>query len=173
MNKSIFTKLIMLVLIITFISSIFCFQSSYATSDIIKEGKDFLEAGSTTVTVLNTTTLKSTSDYIYNTLLTLAIIVAVIVAMILGIQFMVASADEKAKVKEALMPFVVGCIVVFGSFTIWKTIVIIGNSAEKSVKTVNTIKGEYDKNEGIYTYEPDYNEIDPGEDYEVVIPAQG
>lgn len=54
---------------------------------------------------------------------------AVVIAMILGIQFMVASASEKAKVKEAIIPFVVGCIVVFGAFTIWKIAVNIGGKA--------------------------------------------
>ena len=173
MNKSIFIKLLIALLIIYLMVNMFYYPSSYATSDIIKDGKDFLGDGKTVTTVLNTKALKTTSNNIYNTLLAIAIMVAVIVAMVLGIQFMVASADEKAKVKEALMPFVVGCIVVFGSFTIWKVVVTIGNSAEDSVKSVNAIKGEYDETEDIYTYYPDYNEINPGEDYTVEIPAQG
>lgn len=49
-----------------------------------------------------------------------------IVGTILGIQFMVASAEDKAKVKEAIVPYVVGCIVIFGAFTIWGTAVNIG-----------------------------------------------
>ena len=130
MNKSIVVKLTMLVLIIALFSSIFCYSSSYAMGEIISGGKDFLSAS----TVINTTQLHTTSNYIYNTLLAVAIVVAVIVAMVLGIQFMVASADEKAKVKEALMPFVVGCIVVFGSFTIWKVAVNIGNKTEGAIK---------------------------------------
>lgn len=48
-----------------------------------------------------------------------------IVGIIIGIQFMVASAEDKAKVKEALVPYVIGCIVIFGAFTIWSTVVNI------------------------------------------------
>ena len=66
--------------------------------------------------------------------------VAVVVGMVLGIQFMAASADEKAKVKEALMPFVVGCIIVFGAFTIWKIAVNLGNDAENSIGALTTQK---------------------------------
>ena len=79
------------------------------------------------------TKLSETSDFIYKLLLSLAIIIAIIIGMILGIQFMVASADEKAKVKEALIPFIVGCIVVFGAFTIWKIVVNVGNKAEDKI----------------------------------------
>lgn len=106
----------------------------------MSDGKAFLSKGNSVESTINTTALKSTSDYIYNTLLAIAIIVAVIVAMVLGIQFMIASADEKAKVKEALMPFVAGCIVVFGSFTIWKVAVNIGNSAESEIQTGYEVK---------------------------------
>lgn len=41
---------------------------------------------------------------------------------------MMASAEDKAKVKESLLPFVVGCVVVFGSFGIWKLLVIFGQN---------------------------------------------
>ena len=49
-----------------------------------------------------------------------------LVGTIIGIQFMLASAEDKAKVKEALVPYVVGCIVIFGAFTIWSIAVNIG-----------------------------------------------
>ena len=49
-----------------------------------------------------------------------------IVGTIIGIQFMVASAEDKAKVKEALVPYIIGCAVIFGAFTIWSIVVNIG-----------------------------------------------
>ena len=133
LNKSIVIKFIITTLVVILISGIFYSSSSYAMGEVISGGKDFLSAGSAATTVIKQDQLKSTSNYIYNTLLAVAIVVAVIVAMVLGIQFMAASADEKAKVKEALIPFVVGCIVVFGSFTIWKVAVNIGNKTEGSI----------------------------------------
>lgn len=130
MNKNIKIKFFICIILLFLIFNVFCTPSIYALDDIFSSGKEFLEEGEPIENKINTTELKNTSDYIYRTLLVIAIIVAVIIAMILGIQFMAASADEKAKVKEAIIPFIVGCIVVFGAFTIWKIIVNIGNSTE-------------------------------------------
>ena len=40
---------------------------------------------------------------------------------------MLGSIEEKAQVKEALIPFIIGCIVVFGAFGIWKIVTQIGS----------------------------------------------
>lgn len=133
MNKSIFVKLLICIICVVILSSTSCLPVSHALGNVFRDGKDFLENGNAISETLNTTELEETSDYIYNALLGFAIMVAIIVAMVLGIQFMAASADEKAKVKEAILPFVVGCIVVFGAFTIWKIAVNIGNDAEDSI----------------------------------------
>lgn len=134
MNRSIFIRTLVCVIFMLVLSTSFCVSKTYALGDIFSQGKGFLEKGNDVSETIDTTELKKTSDYIYNTLLAIGIMVAIIVAMILGIQFMVASADEKAKVKEALIPFLVGCIVVFGAFTIWKVVVNMGSDAEDSVE---------------------------------------
>lgn len=140
MSKTV-TKIFICTLFIILLFNSFCLPRSHAMSDIFTSGKDFLKNGNSVEETIKTDELKKTSDYIYNTMLGIAVMVAIIVAMVIGIQFMAASADEKAKVKEAILPFIVGCIVVFGAFTIWKIVVNIGNDAETSVgsniKTVN------------------------------------
>lgn len=45
-------------------------------------------------------------------------------------QFITGSIEGKAKIKEALVPYIIGCIVVFGAFFIWRTLVNTGNSLE-------------------------------------------
>ncbi len=131
MGKSVFIKLFICTISIIIISTNFCLPVSHALGkNIFSSGRTFLTKGNNISDTINSTELEETSADIYNVLLAIGIMVAVIVAMILGIQFMVASADEKAKVKEALLPFIVGCIVVFGAFTIWKIAVNIGNDAE-------------------------------------------
>ena len=65
------------------------------------------------------------SNMVYNILLVIGIIVAVIVGIIIGIQFLVGSVAQQAKVKETLIAYVVGCVVVFGAFGIWKLVVTI------------------------------------------------
>ena len=52
-------------------------------------------------------------------------VVAVIIGLVIGIKFMVSSVEEKAKIKELLLPYVVGCGVVFGAFGIWSLVVNI------------------------------------------------
>lgn len=66
-----------------------------------------------------------------------------IVGTIIGIQFMVASAEDKAKVKEALVPYIIGCAVIFGAFTIWSIVVNIGQDiAQTSSGGSSTPSGE-------------------------------
>ena len=55
----------------------------------------------------------------------IGIVVMLLVGTIIGIQFMVASAEDKAKVKETLVPYVIGCVVIFGAFAIWKLAVTV------------------------------------------------
>ena len=101
--------------------------SASSVDDIMQGADDFLKAGdsvSSKYTTMNMTALKSGSDMIYNVFLT---VIAVIIGLILGIQFIISAADEKAKIKEALIAYFIGCVVIFGAFTIWKVLVDIGN----------------------------------------------
>lgn len=96
--------------------------SAYAIDDIISQGKDFIADGESQENPIEDNELKPLSDTIYNILLIIAIVLAVIMSGVLGIGFMVGSIEEQAKIKESLIPFVVGCIIVFGGFGIWKVI---------------------------------------------------
>ena len=114
-----------IVLLILIILSINLFNyTTYAAIDTIDKvmggAQNFIEQGSDASNQINQDTLESTSDFIYNLLLAIAMVVAVIIGMVIGIQFMTASVEEKAKIKESLVPYVVGCVVVFGAFGIWK-----------------------------------------------------
>lgn len=72
--------------------------------------------------------IQANLDVIFNILVIVGTVLTVIVGGILGINFMIASAEDKAKIKEALIPYILGCIVIFGAFGIWKLTVAIGNS---------------------------------------------
>lgn len=91
--------------------------------DVMSGASEFLNKGKDVV--VEGTKLQSTSNFIYNLLLAVAIVVAVIIGMTIGIQFMMAGIDEKAKIKETLLPYTVGCVVIFGAFGIWKLAVTI------------------------------------------------
>ncbi len=74
----------------------------------------------------NKESLKSFSKTLSGILLTVGIVIAVIIGGILGIKFMTGAAEEKADVKQLLIPYIVGCIVVFGAITIWSIVVNFG-----------------------------------------------
>ena len=69
--------------------------------------------------------LKNMSDTIYNILLVAGIIIAIIVGLIMGIKFIIGGIEEKAEIKAMLIPYIIGCVVVFGAFAIWKAVVDI------------------------------------------------
>ena len=51
--------------------------------------------------------------------------VAVLTGAIRGIKYMLGSVEEKADIKGLLIPYIAGCVIIFGSFAIWKLIVTL------------------------------------------------
>lgn len=123
-------KIILVTMTILIAVNIFTFNcKSYASnskdtsiSDIFQGARDFMSKGGD-VTKDQEDKLITTSNLVYNILLVMGIAIAVIVSGILGIKFMIGSVEEKAQIKDQLVPFVIGCIVVFGAFGIWKIVV--------------------------------------------------
>lgn len=130
MKISIFDKILILLVTILVITLLFPLQSK-AISSILQSGDDFLTAGGTADNI-DEAKLQSTSKKVYQALMVIATIVAVIIGAILGFQFITASVEGKAKVQEALVPYIAGCIIVFGAFFIWKIAINTGNSIERS-----------------------------------------
>lgn len=118
-----------ILIIITAMFLIFTFVSNiYATDDIIKGADNFLKKGQNSY--LNPGQIKKTSDLIYNVLLAIGSVAVVIVGAILGIQFIMGSVEEKAKIQEALIPFIIGTIIIYGAFGIWKIAVTVFSGIE-------------------------------------------
>lgn len=131
MKKYILHKSI--ILIVTLIFIIFIMSThTYALSigDIFTGADDFIQSGiKDTNPTIEDTDLKNMSNLLYNILLIIAIVIAVIVGLVIGIQFMTGSVSQKAKIKETLIPYITGCIVIFGAFGIWKLVVEILSKA--------------------------------------------
>lgn len=149
------TKVVFLISTIIIVFMImFNMSISYASnsgdkiSDVIDGADSFLSSADGTS--IDEDKLKDTSNLIYKILMVLAISISVIVASILGIKFMIGSVEEKAQIKDQLVPFVVGCIVIFGAFTIWSITVRIG----QQVSTTSGSGGYYedDEDKGLSEY---------------------
>lgn len=98
--------------------------------DTLKDANNFIEDGKAELEtedekqkkygVTKDDKLEEIINIVYNIMLALGISLAVIIGGILGIQIMWGSIEQQVKAKEVLMPYVIGCIVIFGAFGIWK-----------------------------------------------------
>ena len=93
---------------------------------IVGDAEDFVKSGKKNQ--ISEPELQKTFDYVYNILLQLGIGISVVIGIVLAIKFILAGIEEKAEVKKMLGVYVIACIVIFGSFGIWKLVVnILGN----------------------------------------------
>ena len=99
-------------------------SATHTLGEITSEAKGFLNKGTVAIP-FNEGNLKGASDTLFNILLGLGMAAAVIIGVYLGVKFMISTVEDKAKVKEALIPYIAGCVVVFGAFTIWKLALLL------------------------------------------------
>ena len=59
---------------------------------------------------------------------TVGIVVAVVVLLVIGIKYMIGSAEEKAEYKKTMIPYIIGAILLFASTTIVSVVYNLANS---------------------------------------------
>ncbi len=74
---------------------------------------------------IDSTELQKTFSWIYNIFLQVGVGISVIIGLVLAIKFILAGIEEKAEVKKMLGVYVISCVVIFGSFGIWKLVLNI------------------------------------------------
>lgn len=120
-SKKIWLILIITIFIFLNINSE-CYADGFSLSDIINKGKEFISSGSENSSNIE---VKSLSNSIYSILQFVAIAVALIMAAILGIKYITGSVEMQADIKKTLIPYIAGCLIAFGAFTIWKLVIIV------------------------------------------------
>lgn len=75
----------------------------------------------------NTTKVVNFGATIVTIMQTVGIVVAVVVLLILGIKYMMGSAEEKAEYKKTMIPYLVGAVLIFASTTIVNVVYNIAN----------------------------------------------
>lgn len=114
------------ILTISFCIIIILSQSVFALGNILNTGENWEKTGKQHANkTMDTDDVNDVSGKLYNLLLAVATAVAIIVGTMLGVQFMAAGIDKKVEVKESLFPYLISCIVVFGSLGIWKLVVTL------------------------------------------------
>jgi len=123
MEKMKLTKLIFNIILICLLTLVLIGGYSTVYADGWFEGaQNFMNSADSNITI-NSTELNKPSSEVYNILTSFGMIIAVVVGIVLGIKYMIAGADEKAEVKETLLPYIIGCVVTFGAFGIWKILI--------------------------------------------------
>ena len=98
--------------------------------DVTGGAKDFIQSGTSQDNPLDIGGIQNVTDVLYNILLAVGIIVAVIVGLFIGIKYMTGSVVQKSETKQLLLPYIVGCVVIFGAFGIWKLVVELLNQTQ-------------------------------------------
>lgn len=119
-------KKILILTMIFFLLILTVMPKTYATTfgNIIDQGDKFISSKDSKVSTIKEEAFSDLSDTLYNVLLIIAIIAAFIVGGILGIKFITEGVEGKADVKALLLPYFIGCIIIFGAFTIWRLVVL-------------------------------------------------
>lgn len=97
-------------------------EKKTSIGEIVSQGDSFVSKGKILV---DQDKLNASQSQIFNILLAIGIVLTVIVGGYLGIKLMMASAEDKAKIKEMMIPYVLGCVVIYGAFGIWKIVITI------------------------------------------------
>ena len=142
--------LLIICLIILPSQSIFAAEeSSSETSDssVIGEtfsmAEDWLKTGEEhTDLTMDSNDINDMSSRLYNILLAVGTGIAVVVGAILAIQYMTAGLDKRAQVKEAILPYIISCIVIFGSLGIWKLTVVVLSEVDSSSSGTTTTSSQ-------------------------------
>lgn len=122
--KIISAVLIVIALLISLNSTVLA--SSQTTQRTGMEGViQNIAAGDSTV---STGKIQEMGASIVTIMQTVGIVVAVVILLILGIKYMMGSAEEKAEYKKTMIPYVVGAILIFASTTIVNIVYQLANS---------------------------------------------
>lgn len=111
--------IILMILIFTFGLPIY--SKAFSVDDIIGNANTFLSVGNESQTPgFEEGKLKNLSDTVSGVLLAVAVAVTFISIGVMGVQFAIQTVEDKAKVKEAMVPWIIGILISFGAFGIWR-----------------------------------------------------
>ena len=109
-EKKVFQVLSVLLIVFMLISTIAPVFAATSAADPSK----YTGAGATA----NTAKIDSLGQNVVKIVSTIGSVVSVIVLIVLGIKYMMGSAEEKAEYKKTLLPYIIGAALVFAASTI-------------------------------------------------------
>lgn len=127
MKKVVCVIFLFLMIIVSFFSYSLAAESqerSRTIDDTISGADQFISGANTTGT-FDEEKLQENIGIIYNIFFACGLVVAMAGGIALGIKFMTGSIESKAETKELLKPYLVGCVIIFGAFGIWKVVMSV------------------------------------------------
>ena len=76
----------------------------------------------------NVTAIGDIGNSIATIIRNVGIVLAVVMLMVLGVKYMMGSAEEKAEYKKTMMPYLVGCILLFAASAIAQMVITFSDS---------------------------------------------
>ena len=89
-----------------------------AISPVFAAGEGEIQPGDIKPNYTNTTEFTSLAGKVVGLIRTIGIVASVIILMVIGLKFLMGSAEGKAEYKKSLMPYVIGAVILFGASTI-------------------------------------------------------
>ena len=108
------------ILAIVLVSIMFATTCFAGEIDITKiDGKD----GS-----VDSNKMQSIGNKIATIVRNVGMVAAVVILMVVGIKYMLGSAEEKAEYKKVMMPYIIGALILFGASGIAQTVITVSGS---------------------------------------------
>ena len=121
MNRK--TKGVIIVLIsIILIFSLPIYSKAFSFDSIFGDANSFLQQGSGGGGITQAE-LEPISNAISGILLTIAVAVTFISIAVMGVSFAIQTVEDKAKIKEAMVPWLIGVLISFGAYGIWEFVI--------------------------------------------------
>lgn len=121
------TKGVIIILIsIILIFSLPVYTKAFSIDSIFDDANNFLGEGSGSgATGISPEQLQPISKAISGILLTIAVAVTFISIAVMGVNFAIQTVEDKAKIKEAMVPWLIGVLISFGAYGIWQFVINI------------------------------------------------
>ena len=87
------------------------------TTNSITSNKDLGDAG---------TKIESVGSRVLTTISNVGIVLSVVMLAIIGLKYMIGSAEERAEYKKTLFPYIIGAFLIFGASTVAKIVKTVG-----------------------------------------------
>ena len=89
-----------------------CISTTFAATSFNPNG---WEDTSLNTSAIDTSSIKNFSASLINVISIIGSAAAIITLIILGVKYMMGSAEEKAEYKKTLLPYIIGAVMVFGA----------------------------------------------------------